>query len=98
MNRLSWLFMGVVLGGGLVYGSLNYHVLRTDKGVEFVPKASATFEETYLDIRNFGVSNWAEHDKVAQAVVKAGKEDLLKDAASHSLQRGVNSLIQRFNN
>jgi hypothetical protein len=96
MNRFSCLVVGIVLGAGLVYGALSYHVLRTDKGFEFIPKAEATFGETYLDVRAFGVSHWTEHPKVAQAVVKAGKEELLEDAATHSLRQGVNNLLERF--
>lgn len=93
MSRLSSILLGIVIGAGLVYGALNYHVLRTPEGVEFVPKLSATFSETYLDVRQFGVSDWAEHQLVARAVMKAGKDDLLTDSATRSLQEGVQGFI-----
>lgn len=96
MSRLGALVTGVVVGGGLVYGSLNYHVLRTDEGLEMVPKAEATFSDTYLDVRNFGVSDWADHEQVAHAVLKAGKDHILKDAAAHSVSEGLNSLWNRM--
>ena len=93
MSRLSCILLGVALGAGLVYGALNYHVLRTTEGVEFVPKLSATFSETYLDVRQFGVSDWADHQVVARAVMQAGKDELLTDSATRSLQEGVQGLI-----
>ena len=96
MNRFSCLVVGAILGAGLVYGSLTHHVLRTDTGLEFIPKAQAGFQETYLDVRQFGVSNWTDHQAVAQAVVKAGKEALLKDSARNSLERGVDNLLNRI--
>jgi hypothetical protein len=49
---------GSVLGGALVYGSLCWHVLRTDDGYEFVRKTSGDFAETYVDVRNFSMSDW----------------------------------------
>jgi hypothetical protein len=42
------------------------------------------------------VSNWADHQQVVQAVIKAGKEDLLKDSARSSLERGVDNLLNRI--
>jgi hypothetical protein len=96
VNRFSCLVVGVILGAGLVYGALTYHVLRTESGFEFIPKAQAGFQETYLDVRQFGVSNWTEHQQVAQAVIKAGKEDLLKDSARNSFQRGVDNLLDKI--
>jgi hypothetical protein len=96
MSRLSSILFGVALGAGLVYGALNYHVLRTDEGIEFIPKLSATFSETYLDVRRFGVSDWADHQLVARAVIKAGKDDLLAGSATRSLQEGVQGLIDNI--
>jgi hypothetical protein len=95
MSRLGSTLTGVVLGGALVYGALNYHVLRTAEGVELVPKLSATFSDTYLDVRQYGVAEWADHEQVARAVVKSGKDHILKDAATRSVQEGINSLWDR---
>lgn len=92
MSRLGSILFGVVLGAGLVYGALNYHVLRTTEGIEFVPKLSTNFSDTYLDVRQYGVSDWADHEQVARAVVKSGKDYLLKDSATRSVQEGINSL------
>ena len=96
MNRFSCLVVGAILGAALVYGAVTHHVLRTEAGLEFIPKTQAGFQKTYLDVRQFGVSNWADHQEVAQAVIKAGKEDLLKDSARNSLQRGVDNLLNRI--
>jgi hypothetical protein len=96
MNRFSCLVVGAILGAGVVYGALTHHVLRTEAGFELIPKTEAGFQETYLDVRQFGVSNWADHQQVVQAVIKAGKEDLLKDSARSSLERGVDNLLNRI--
>ena len=95
MSRLGSLLLGVVLGAALVYGALNYHVLRTPEGLEFVPKLSATFSDSYLDVRQYKVSDWADHEQTARAVVKSGKDHILKDAATRSVQEGIESLWDR---
>jgi hypothetical protein len=92
MSRLSCIVFGVLIGAGLVYGALNYHVVRTPEGLEFVPKLSTTFDETYVDVRTFGVGDWAEHEQLVRAVVKSGKDHILRDAATRSVQDGINSL------
>ncbi len=92
MSRLSCIVLGILIGAGLVYGALNYHVVRTPEGVEFVPKLAATFDETYVDVRQFSVSDWAEHEQLVRAVVKSGKDHILSNAATRSVQDGINSI------
>jgi hypothetical protein len=94
MSRLGSLLLGCVIGGASVYVSLKYHVLRTEKGFELVPKLSATFSETYYDVRGFGVSDWTEHKTLAAAVVQAGKQELFTDSASEGLRRGLEGVLQ----
>jgi hypothetical protein len=87
---------GAVLGGGLVFGSLSYHVLRTDDGVQVVPKLSPTFVDTYLDVRTFGISDWARHKPLAAAIVHAKKENIFKGPAADTVSDGVNGLVSEL--
>ena len=93
MKRLGSFLMGVVVGAAAVYGSLRYHVVRTDDGVEVVPKVQATFSETYVDVRGFGASEWSERRGLAMALARAGHEDVLKDAAIDQVRRGLDQLF-----
>jgi hypothetical protein len=70
---------GAVVGGGLVFGALSYHVLRTDNGMEFIPKLSPIFAEAYLDVRSFTSADWARHKATAAAIVQAKKQSLFKN-------------------
>lgn len=94
MSRLGALLLGCVIGGTGVYVSLKYHVLRTDKGFELVPKLTANFSDTYFDVRGFGIQDWTEHKSLAAAVVNSGKKDLFTDSASDSLSSGLQSVLQ----
>jgi len=94
MGRFSSFVIGFALGALTILGSLKYHVLRTDEGVEVVPKLSATFSETYLDVRGFGVGDWTEHKSVMAAVVQAKKEYLFKDAAATELVDSFGGMLE----
>ena len=65
---LGTFLSGAAVGGSLVFGSLSYHFLRTEEGVQVVPKLSATFHETYIDVRNFGAGDWARHKTIVAAI------------------------------
>ena len=94
MGRFGTFLFGFVLGALTVLGSLKYHVLRTDEGMEVVPKLSATFSETYLDVRGFGVADWTEHRSLMAAVVQAKKEHLFKDAAATDLVDSFDGMLE----
>lgn len=96
MNFGSFL-SGAVVGGVLVFGTLSYHVLRTDDGVQIVPKAVPTFYETYVDIREFNVSDWARHKTLVAAIVKAKKEQLFGGAAVGTVTENFEGLFQKLN-
>lgn len=85
---------GVVLGGVLVFGSLSYHFIRTNDGVQLVPKLSATFTETYLDARNFGLSDWTRHRSVVTAIVRAKKDSIFHGTPVESMTDQMTGLAQ----
>jgi len=94
MGRFGSFLLGVVLGGAAVFGALKYHVVHADDGVHFVPKIYANFNEIYVDIRKFGVSDWVEHKALATALIKAEKSHLLGDSAANQFQDSVDSLLE----
>ncbi len=96
MGRLAIFVAGALIGGGVVYGSERYHLLRTNKGWETVPKLSASFSETYVDVRNFNASDWADHQGLAADVLRAHKEYLIKDAVVDQVRQKVDGLLQEF--
>jgi hypothetical protein len=84
---------GAVLSGAAVYGSLTWHVLRTDGGLEFVPKSVAgSFAETYVDIRHFTTSDWTSRKTLSGDVVQAKKERLFQAAASRTIPTSPQSM------
>jgi len=96
MSRFGSLFLGFVLGAAAMFVSLKYHVLRTDQGVELVPKVTSTFGDTYVDIRHFGLSDWREHKSLLAAVVRSEKKHLLHDAATTDLGNAIDGLFDEI--
>jgi hypothetical protein len=96
MGRLGTLLLGMILGAGLVFGSLKYHTVRAADGFHFVPKADVTFAEAYVDIREFGPADWDNHRSLALALVKANKESLIADSAVNSLRESVRSALDEL--
>ena len=90
MKRITYLLAGMILGGFVVIMSLKYHVLRTNDGVTLVPKLSNSFEHAYVDVREFGLTDWAAHQSLTAAIVKSNKEHILQAAAQQSAQRQIN--------
>ncbi|HWA99471.1 MAG TPA: hypothetical protein VG713_13305, partial [Pirellulales bacterium] len=80
---------GLAIGGVSVFGSLSYHFVRTSDGVEFVPKASPTFAETYLDVRNFVASDWTGHKTLAAAIVKAKKDHIFQPSVQTTAAQAI---------
>jgi len=96
MSRIGALVVGILLGAGGLYGALNYHVVHTDAGLEYVPKASSSLAETYVDVRKFGASDWLEHRDLAKALADAGKQDVIKDTTVDNLFDGVREAVADF--
>ncbi len=65
----------LVIGGALVFGTLSYHFILTDKSIKVLKKVDLTFDNTFVDARG------AKKIKLYfnPALVKAGVKDLLKD-------------------
>ncbi|MCP4667940.1 MAG: hypothetical protein GY849_16445 [Deltaproteobacteria bacterium] len=67
----------LVLAALLAYGALNYHFIRTDKGIRVLKKVELTLDHTYIDARG--------DNKVKlllnPALMKAGLKELLGEAS-----------------
>ena len=88
MRRLLAMIVGVFIGGGLVFGAFQFHLVRTDSGYLLVKKQQATWRETHADIRGWKAKEWNLHRELArdlasaghgEYVVRSGAENFLKD-------------------
>lgn len=94
MGRLGHFVIGLMVGGVLVFTALKYHVVRAEDGFHLIPKLTAEFSQAYVDIRPFDLDDWAEHQTLAIAISRAGRSDLLQDAALVSLRGAVERVFK----
>ena len=93
MSRIFVFVLGVGVGVFGHFAALNYHLVRAEDGFHVIPKISSRLTETYVDIRQFDLSDWNEHKTLAAAIVREDKTGLLKDAADTSLQNSLNTVV-----
>jgi len=93
MSRFSSFLFGMVAGAGLLQGATTYHIVRASDGFHLVAKQPARLSETYVDIRNFSMTDWTSHPQLASALVQANQQKLLGDSAAATLQDKARQLL-----
>ena len=90
--------LGFLLGAGLMYAAIMFHVVRANDGFHFVHKLEAGFTDIYVDIREFTVVDWNEHRSLAAALVRAEKADLFGDstvdASIDEFKQGMHKAVE----
>ena len=97
MRRIMTFGMGMVAGGLLLWGALQFHVLHAKDGLHLVPKVNASLAKTYVDIRTFTLRDWAQNTDIALALTNANKQSLIETAAGDALENGLNQWLDREN-
>ena len=87
--------LGFVVGAAALYGSMCFHIIRTDDGHHVLAKTGLTFQDTYVDIRHFGLTDWREHVSLAQAMLKSDKADLMGNSAENTVRDVFDNILTR---
>jgi hypothetical protein len=95
MKRLMTFLCGMIAGAVLLFGALEYHVIRANDGLHLVPKLDAKLAATYVDIRTFTLADWAQHPELAAALIDDDQHELVEGAASDALHKGLNQFLDR---
>jgi hypothetical protein len=93
MKRMSSFLLGMATGAVLLYAATLYHVVRASDGVHFIAKQPARLSETYIDIRSFKMTDWAEHPQLASALVQANQQQLIGESAAGAIRETVNQAL-----
>lgn len=94
MGKLGSFIVGVAVGGVACYTGLKYHVVRAEDGFHFIPKLQAQFDEAYVDIRQFTITDWNEHRGLAVALTQSDKAYLMQDSANESFRQSVDGVLK----
>ena len=90
------LIFGLCVGGVIMFGAMKYHLLNTDQGYRLIPKRNATLAEAYLDVRQWGAAEWAQHPDLIWALSQSGDSNILRDsrAAEQTLRDELGRLLK----
>jgi len=86
VSRTKPFFIGLMLGAGLSFVALRYHVVRYSEGFMLVPRTEQPpVRSAYADIREWGAAMWKQYPEVAAALVKDGQGRLVADSMTTDL-------------
>lgn len=86
MRSISSLLLGAVIGGVVTWGAFTHHVLRTDKGLTYLTKRNVTLTEAYVDVRGWGVAEWAKHPDLMFSVTQQGRTDVMSQPSASTIE------------
>ncbi len=93
---MTRLIFGMVLGGLLVYGAMNYHVVRGREGVFLVPKLQSDLSAIYTDVRDFTLQDWRGNPTLAAAIMQSNRTQLFQDATHGGFVETVDHTVERL--
>lgn len=93
MSRLPSFLVGMAIGAMLLYGAMQYHLVRARDGFHLVAKDPPRLSEAYVDVRGFGLSDWSSHAQLSAELVRADKQYLMKDSALGALQESAGEAL-----
>jgi len=94
MGKIFTFILGFVIGGICVFGGQKYHVVVANDGTYLIPKMNATFDDAYVDVRDFTPADWQQHPALAAAIIRDGKSQILQGTAIDSLGVGAERVLQ----
>ncbi len=86
VSRTKPFIFGLMLGAGLSFVALRYHVVRYSEGFMLVPRTDQPpVRSAYADVRDWGTAMWKQYPEVAAALVADGQGQLVADSLTDEL-------------
>lgn len=96
MGRVGTFISGMIAGATLFFFANHYHIVRSKDGIFAVPKISQNLQDTYVDIREFQLSDWQEHPMLAASLLRSDKKELLQDSSLTGFRKTVATFMNDF--
>ncbi|MDG1893720.1 MAG: hypothetical protein P8J37_02310 [Fuerstiella sp.] len=92
MGKFKPFLFGALLGAGVVFIGLQYHIVQSHEGVRVVPRTPQhAIGLAYVDIRNWGAEQWTDRPELARALVAHGSTDLVASSVTEGLVESISS-------
>ena len=96
MGRISTFISGMIAGAVLLFVANHYHLVRGNDGVFVVPKLSQNLQDTYVDIREFGLRDWQQHRMLAASLLRSNHKEVLEDSTLSGVRKTAVSLMNEL--
>lgn len=91
LRGLALILVGAVLGCGVTTVAFRWHVVRASDGWHMISNGTSMPSDVFADVREWTPNDWADHPRLAGALVAAGKGDLvMRTSATNVLDRVMN--------
>ncbi|MCG8585518.1 MAG: hypothetical protein MI757_12475 [Pirellulales bacterium] len=94
MGRLTSFITGAFVGATIMLLATKFHFVRAEDGFHMVPRVTSSMTDTYVDIREFTVSDWNEHRLLLAALVRAEKSHVVQDKTLDNIGEKFGSAIE----
>ncbi|MBN2329445.1 MAG: hypothetical protein JXR73_20055 [Candidatus Omnitrophica bacterium] len=98
IRRIALQFFSVVLIliiGGAVWFIASHTIVQTEKEYIFAKKESWSFENNYVDVREWSLFDYLEHPEIAAALIEAGYKDIQESLENSEEKARLNEAIQK---
>ncbi|MCA8988576.1 MAG: hypothetical protein KDA78_13085 [Planctomycetaceae bacterium] len=85
MSKLIFLFAGILLGGILMIGAFNYHVVATADQTFLITRTESGLSDLYVNVSEWDAEEWSRHQQLASACTQSGHGDLVKKSFSDQI-------------
>ncbi|MDZ4852714.1 MAG: hypothetical protein SGI77_25775 [Pirellulaceae bacterium] len=96
MSRISSFFAGMVVGAAVLFIAMQFYIVRSKDGINFIPKLAAKLEMPYVDIRKFTLSDWQNRQPLAVAIMKANRGNLMQDSTLSGFKQAAQNALDQI--
>lgn len=92
MGKAKPFLFGGLLGAGTMFVALQYHVVRSHDGFQFIPRTPQhSVGLAYTDIREWNETQWLDRPELARALMAHGAGDLITESVAKNLAESVST-------
>lgn len=92
MAKFKPFAIGALIGAGVLFFALQFHVVHTHDGIRIVPRTPQHgIGLAYADIRTWDADKWNDFPELARALVANGASDLVAASVTKDLMDSVSS-------
>lgn len=90
MGKFKPFFIGAIVGAGIIFFALQFHVVHTHDGIRVVARTPQHgLGLAYADIRTWDAARWNDFPELARALVANGSADLVSVSVAQDLMDSV---------